>query len=137
MGFSLPESIAGKIEERDIDAIKRKLFVAITRAKKFCTLSYAFASQKGRDQELAKVIAELPEEVFQREKIKARNGKAKNKDLSELTQLVAEKYSDRYVSASLLNNFFECPWKWYFENLLQLPKPPAEILEFGSWERTG
>ena len=43
-----------------------------------------------------------------------------------------EKYADRYVSASLLNNFFECPWKWYFENLLQLPKPPAEILEFGS-----
>jgi RecB family exonuclease len=31
-----------------------------------------------------------------------------------------------------LNNFFECPWKWYFRNLLGLPETATESLEFGN-----
>ena len=133
MNFTLPENIASKIEERDIDAIKRKLYVAITRAKRFCTLSYATESANGSNQELAKVIAQLPKEVFKKEKAKAGNKEKKEaKNLSELKKLVLQKYPDRYVSVSLLNNFFECPWKWYFKNLLGLPEPVSDSLEFGS-----
>ncbi len=133
MGFTLPESIARKVEDRDIDSIKRKLYVAITRAKRFCTLSYAKESLRGGEQELAKVVADLPAEVFGKDKPGISNKKpVKNSDLSDLVKLVKDKYKDRYVSVSLLNNFFECPWKWYFENLLQLPKTKIETLEFGS-----
>ncbi|MES3031865.1 MAG: PD-(D/E)XK nuclease family protein [Patescibacteria group bacterium] len=132
MAFSLPEAISEKIEERDIDAIKRKLYVAITRAKRFCTLSYALASHKGREQELAKIISDLPPEVFQKDKAKvSKKPVAKNTDLSDLIKLTKDKYGERNVSASLLNNFFECPWKWYFNNLLQLPTAKTESLEFG------
>src|SRR3989338_6172212 len=133
MNFTLPENIASKIEERDIDAIKRKLYVAITRAKRFCTLSYAVESLTGNNQELSSVIAQLPKEVFKKEKAKIKNkGEKEAKDLSELKKLVSKKYSNRYVSVSLLNNFFECPWKWYFRNLLGLPEPVSPSLEFGS-----
>ncbi|HEY4493946.1 MAG TPA: PD-(D/E)XK nuclease family protein, partial [Candidatus Paceibacterota bacterium] len=125
-----------RVEERDVDAIKRKLYVAITRAKRFCTLSYATYSHREFEQVLARVITELPEEVFVKQP--ARNashgdagGKAKLNTLPELKKLTKAKYAERYVSASLLNNFFECAWKWYFQNLLQLPTPPAESLEFG------
>ena len=132
MGFTLSESIAEGVEERDIDAIKRKLYVAITRAKRFCTLSYSKESLKGGSQELARVIANLPPQVFKKEKAQALKKKIhKNTNLSHLAKLVKDKYKDRYVSVSLLNNFFECPWKWYFENLLQLPKDKIEVLEFG------
>jgi DNA helicase-2/ATP-dependent DNA helicase PcrA len=134
MAFSIPENIKEKIEERDIDSIKRKLYVAITRAKRFCTLSYARESMKGNGQELAKIIEELPEEVFKKEKIPERK-KVKNNDskiLFELQELVKEKYKDKYISASMLNNFFECPWKWYFRSFLQLPEAPTLSLEFGS-----
>ncbi len=139
IGFTLPATILEKIEERDIDAIKRKLYVAITRAKRFCTLSYACGSHRGREQEVAKIIADLPEKVFEKQKPsrhslrhRALAGGAKNNNLDGLAKSVAEKYADRYVSASLLNNFFECPWKWYFKNLLRLPEPPVETLEFGN-----
>ena len=150
IGFTLPESIAEKIEERDIDAVKRKLYVAITRAKRFCTLSYALESHKGGEQIIARIIADLPKEVtadggipqkaviFEKRKIgkiekaEEKVEEQKNNILPNLTKLVTKKYTDRYVSASLLNNFFECPWKWYFNNLLQLPTPPAETLEFGN-----
>ena len=132
MNFTLPEAIREKVEERDLDAIKRKLYVAITRAKRFCTLSYSLQSHKEGEQELAKVIADLPKEVFEREKAKvAQNTIAQNADLSGLVKLVKDKYKDRYVSVSLLNNFFDCPWQWYFRNLLQLPEEKTESLEFG------
>jgi DNA helicase-2/ATP-dependent DNA helicase PcrA len=133
-GFVLPEAVAEKIIEQDVDRIKRKLYVAITRAKRFCTLSYSTYSKNESDQELARVIAELPEEVFS--KLKAENTKQDGVGAKhyppELTKLVTEKYASRYVSVSLLNNFFECPWKWYFRNLLQLPEEKSESLEFGS-----
>jgi DNA helicase-2/ATP-dependent DNA helicase PcrA len=139
IGFTLPLSLASRLEENDLDAIKRKLYVAITRAKKFCTLSYSHSSQKNTEQELAKVIADLPSEVFKKEKFslekenkKVNSQKSNSADLSKIIKLAAAKYKDRYVSVSLLNNFFDCPWQWYFRNLLQLPEDKSESLEFGS-----
>ena len=132
-GFALPHSIAERIEEKDIDAIKRKLYVAITRAKRFCTLSYTGQSVKGGEQELARVIASLPMEIFEKQKFSlSKKIIHKTPDLSALLKLAKEKYQDRYVSVSLLNNFFDCPWQWYFRNLLQIPTPPSASLEFGS-----
>lgn len=132
-GFALPESILEKIEERDIDAAKRKLFVAITRAKRFCNLSYSSLSRTGRDQKLAQIIEGLPEEVFERSQAKTEPEQDRApRDFSGINKLAQEKYSTRYVSASLLNNFFECPWKWYFRNILQIPEPDNEHFIFGS-----
>ncbi len=134
-GFVLPKKIAEKIEERDIDAVKRKLYVAITRAKRFCTLSYALYSGRGSEREVAKVIADLPEEILEKHEVKNAEVKMETKpndNLMELTKLVEKKYKDRYVSVSLLNNFFECPWKWYFRSLLKLPEVKSESLEFGN-----
>lgn len=133
--LALPESILEKIEERDIDAVKRKLFVAITRAKRFCALSYAISSHQGREQELAKIIVSLPEEVFSQRSTRSgprlQTSGAKPESLTELQKLVREKYAERYISASLLNNFYECPWKWYFRNFLSLPEPENENFVFG------
>ena len=146
-GFSLPESIKGKVEKKDEMVLKRELYVAITRAKRFCTVSYALKSYTGGDQELAHIVADL-EDNFEKQKAeetekiildrdkKAYVEKKQNKEgftnLTGLVKLVARDYEDRKVSVSLLNNFFECPWKWYFRNLLQLPEPKSESLEFGN-----
>ena len=51
---------------------------------------------------------------------------------AQLIQQVQKEYQDTTVSVTLLNNFFECPWKWYFRNLLQLPEPQNDSLDFGN-----
>ncbi|MEK7081185.1 MAG: 3'-5' exonuclease, partial [Patescibacteria group bacterium] len=146
-GFSLPESIKEKVEKKDEMVLKRELYVAITRAKRFCTVSYALKSYTGGDQELAHIVADL-EDNFEKQKAdetekiildrdqKAYVEKKQNKEeftnSAGLVKLVARDYEGRKVSVSLLNNFFECPWKWYFRNLLQLPEPKSESLEFGN-----
>lgn len=146
-GFSLPGKVEEKVEKRDEEVLKRQLYVAITRAKRFCTISYSLHSYSGSEQELARILAELSDKIFEyqnsketEEKILANDPKAyvekktakeENFGLKELTTLVAKEYGNKNVSVSLLNNFFECPWKWYFRNLLRLPEPKSESLEFG------
>jgi DNA helicase-2/ATP-dependent DNA helicase PcrA len=148
-GFSLPLSIKERLEKRDEMVLKRELYVAITRAKRFCTVSYALNSYTGVDQELAHVVADLQDSfekqtaeetekiILSKDKKVFVEKQAKDKDkenggLKDLIKLVARDYEDRKVSVSLLNNFFECPWKWYFRNLLQLPELKSESLEFGN-----
>lgn len=148
-GFALPSRLKEKVEKKDEIVFKRELYVAITRAKRFCTISYALKSYAGGGQELAHIVADLlgnfeKQNADETEKIILKNnpktyvtgfGAENNKkhiNLSDLIKLVGKDYEDRKVSVSLLNNFFECPWKWYFRNLLQLPEPKSESLEFGN-----
>jgi len=148
--FKLPESVALKVEEKDEIAAKRELYVAITRAKRFCHLSYSRFSYSGQNQELSKIVSDLVAkgDIFERfsfketeNKILAHDQKTyvvsnKEKDsvnvLEKLKKMVAKEYVDTNVSVSMLNNFFECPWRWYFRNLLKLPEAKSESLEFGS-----
>ena len=148
-GFSLPVSLKAKVEKKDELTQRRELYVAMTRAKRFCTISYALKSYTGGEQELAGIVADLSKNLEKQladetEKIILKNDpkayvahdpkdeKKESIKLEKLAKLVAKDYEGRKVSVSLLNNFFECPWKWYFRNLLQLPEPKNESLEFGN-----
>jgi DNA helicase-2/ATP-dependent DNA helicase PcrA len=146
-GFALPEVVKKRIEERDEKTIRRELYVAITRAKKHCTLSYASHSYTGGGLKLSPILEELSgffeienKEVTDKKIMDAgpefyvqrKEKQEKNTTLEELTKLVANDYENRKVSVSLLNNFFECPWKWYFRNLIQLPEKVGNSLIFGN-----
>lgn len=148
--FKLPESVALKIEEKDELGAKKELYVAITRAKRFCTLSYSRFSYSGQNQELAKIVGDLAAsgDIFEKASFAETENKILEHDpktyvlketeekksdvLVKLKELVSKEYVDTNVSVSMLNNFFECPRKWYFRNLLKLPEPKSESLEFGN-----
>ncbi|MEK7113644.1 MAG: ATP-dependent DNA helicase [Patescibacteria group bacterium] len=146
-GFALPQELDVKDREKDEDEKKRKLYVAITRAKRFCTLSYSLFSYTGGELELANIVVSLLSDLEKQNAIEteknilASDPKAfiqkkeiggENVNLKDLNKIIEDEYEDKRVSVSLLNNFFECPWKWYFRNLLELPEPKTESLEFGS-----
>lgn len=146
-GFTLPEKIKEHINKRSIDEAKRELYVAITRAKDFCILSYARENYTGNSMELASIINELGDIHFikknavQTEKeiidqgveIYANFMKKKDNDIiSDIKNLVCENYQSTKISVSMLNNFFECPWKWYFRNFLRLPEIKGVHLVLGT-----
>lgn len=144
LGFTLPESIKEKIEKKNEDVARRELYVAITRAKRFCTLSYALESHKGGDEKIATIVEALPDDTFtfvpyvagseaaMRDYVAAVPAAEPALTRADLRTLVTEKYADKKVSVTLLNTFFDCPWKWYFRSFLQVPEPQAEALQFGS-----
>jgi DNA helicase-2/ATP-dependent DNA helicase PcrA len=141
--FVLPESIAEKVAEHDEEVKKRQLYVAMTRAKVFCTISFSRHNYTGAEQQLASIIADLPESIFVRESIADSEQTILNADERlyvtadalpidyDMTELVAVEYEKHKISVTMLNNFFECPWKWYFRNLLQLPEPINDSLQIG------
>ncbi len=146
-GFTLPEQIKKHISERDMEIAKRELYVAITRAKEFCTISYASESVSGAELELAHIIKELPEAHFIKKdkqeteteilkagpKIYTEVATSDDKNMkAEMLDFVREHYADTKVSVTMLNNFFECPWKWYFRNFLKLPEVKGVSLALGS-----
>lgn len=149
--FNLPEKIKEKIAERDILTIKRELYVAITRARKFCTISFADTRDSGGEMKLADVIADLSDEHFiklsssdNQKTILEHNprnyalitGSPREQDeqdiMGDITRFVSERFSETKISVSMLNNFFECPWKWYFRNFLKLPETKGISLALGS-----
>ncbi len=147
-GFTLPERVKEKVEKRDEEVIKRELYVAITRAKRFCTISCAILSYTGGSLELAHAVSDLDQQFFDKVSaqetedfiqgkgisffIKAGEENYDQVNLSKLADLVRNEYAKHKVSVTHLNNFFECPWKWYFRNLIQLPEPKSISLEFGN-----
>ena len=146
-GFSVPEKLEALMEAKDELTAKRELYVALTRAKYFCTLSYAEESLSGASLEVAHIVAEVAGENMTHHALEESiayiaegNPKAyveSNRieysvDVRELARIVSIEYTDKNVSVTLLNNFFECPWKWYFSSFLQLPAPKTESLLLGS-----
>jgi len=146
-GFTLPEKIKALNAKRSIETAKRELYVAITRAKEFCNISYARENHNGSEMDLAEIVKELPEVHFNKknknetEKEILLNGakvytsvavKEENSSLEDIKLFVKENYADVKVSVTLLNNFFECPWKWYFRNFLKLPEVKGVSLALGS-----
>ncbi|MEI7709729.1 MAG: ATP-dependent helicase, partial [bacterium] len=58
--FTLPEKIKEHIHERSVENAKRELYVAITRAKEKCVISYASQGYSGGEMVLTDIIRELP-----------------------------------------------------------------------------
>ncbi len=148
MGLALPERLKMLEEKKDESAARREVYVALTRAKLYANLSYSLLSHSGGDEELASVVEDLPKETFTFESKEESEAKLTKDGLlnfvatqkpakqtltkKELQKLVAEEFYKKKVSATLLNTFFECPWKWYFRSFLGVPEPESESLVFGS-----
>ncbi|MCF7834201.1 MAG: ATP-dependent helicase [Candidatus Pacebacteria bacterium] len=145
--FTLPEKIKEHLKERDEMDAKRELYVAVTRAKEHCTLSYSDNDYRGRELSLANIINELTEVDFVKKNVEdtesellalgpeiyiPENQKPLRVGLEELKEFVRENYADVKVAVTLLNNFFDCPWKWYFRSFLKLPELKSKSSALGS-----
>jgi DNA helicase-2/ATP-dependent DNA helicase PcrA len=149
-GFVLPESIENLVEEKDELTAKRELYVALSRAKRFCSLSYALESVSGATLEVASIVTAISDAYVSKKSLSdsvevigdptvyiASNKIENTVDLEELKKIVKDEYTQKNVSVTLLNNFFECPWKWYFNNLLSLPIEKSESLALGTIVHAG
>jgi DNA helicase-2/ATP-dependent DNA helicase PcrA len=142
--FTMPASLEKSLEAEDEMVKKRELYVAITRAKRFCMISFSRHSYTGSDQQLAHVVAALPESIIVRQSAALTEESIVQADqkifvtaqkipsLYDVSELVRQEYQSHNVSVTLLNNFFECPRKWYFRNILQLPEPQNNALHVGN-----
>lgn len=147
--FDIPWSYLINIKKEDemVDenSDERRLFyVAMTRARKQIFISYSVCTSDGGEQIPSQFISEIPEafkvqenvkefeEFFvahQHELLMPRKDFRKSFISKEFTK---ELFRRQGLSVSALNNYLECPWKYFFVNLIRLPEKIDNSNLFGS-----
>jgi len=134
-----------KSQMEDENSDERRLFyVALTRARKNVFITFSNSSQDGREQIASQFLTEIPEEYMEEidvkkfEKNLSNNLEkifrpvVKNKDLNFSKEFIAEVFRRQGLSVSALNNYLECPWKYFFNNLLRVPEKIEDAGLFGN-----
>lgn len=135
--FDLPQVLSGG---EALEDERRLLYVAITRAKEQALISYATTNLDGRDEEPAELISDLDSTLITSIPVPA----VPESDFSTpgaSTDRTAPSEEDRAalraafwahgLSATALNNFLACPWRYFYENLLRLPTPQSKHAMYG------
>ena len=145
-GYSLPDTLFLSNEEVDKDEEQRRLFyVALTRAEKHLTISYAKYKEDGKEMEASMFIEELKaNHPFAEEQVILTEDEIATFNLVRLLSShepvidkmdsdIIDKALDKFtMNVTALNNYLNCPLEFYYRNLIRIPSPKNETLEFGS-----
>ncbi|WP_026897604.1 ATP-dependent helicase [Daejeonella oryzae] len=145
-GYKMPDTIFSSLAtSKDEEELRRLFYVAITRAKRHLYISFPQKDTKGKDLEPTVFIGEI---------LAATDHQINHQFVSEdiLTDFFVLQFTEEdkpdiglidkeYVSHLLenyalsvthLNNYLDCPLKFYFQNLIQVPSGKNETMTFGS-----
>lgn len=130
--------------DNPLDDERRLFYVALTRAKKTVTISYAKESISGREQLPSLFLGEMRPELLNSESADAIEADflkhkgiifAESKVVSASANdasFIRELFLQRGFSATSLNNYLSCPWKYFYQNLLRIPSAKTGHLMFGT-----
>ena len=146
MGYKLPDTVFSSMPSSSNEEELRRLFyVAITRAKRHLTISFPEMDSKGKDLEPTVFIGEIlskTDHTIVREPVS-------DAVLTEFfvlqfteddkpsvglidTEYVKQLLQNYSLSVTHLNNYLDCPLKFYFQNLIMVPSGKNETMTFGS-----
>ncbi len=145
--LKLPDAVwritAGLDEEEDSEADTRNLFyVALTRAKKEAIITWSERKADGKEQSPSVFVLAIPAE-YKKQADVSRWAKEyeKHRDVQfaepSRTALLTQKeylnqlFRTQGLSVTALNNFLDCPWRYFFTNLVRIPEAPSVPSEYG------
>ncbi|MFP4539465.1 MAG: ATP-dependent DNA helicase [Candidatus Paceibacterota bacterium] len=142
--FHLPSRFSA-IENIGDDEDERRLFyVALTRARKKVFISYPELREDGKEQLPSIFLADLEsEENVCHQDVKNEEEQVKENTLfikpslpSGLSlkekEYIQETFLSQTLSVTALNSYLECPWKYFYENLIRVPGTYTLVQRFGT-----
>ena len=144
--YKLPDNLVSIYgAATSLEESRRLFYVAITRAKTHLHVSYPLKDDKDKDQVKSTFITELLEEsslsVTSKQVPDALLADYLLLQFAERArpeiELVEQEYIDqllkRYtLSVTHLNNYLNCPLRFYYQNLIKVPAAKNESMAFGS-----
>ncbi|MDP3963745.1 MAG: ATP-dependent DNA helicase [bacterium] len=141
--FELPFRTASDASEFEKNEDERRLFyMALTRAKRHVFITYSAMAEDGRECVPSQFIEEIRPELRQmhsgegiEETLPQRRAEFLAAPASSPipdTAYFAEIFRTRGLSATALNNYLSCPWKYFYQNLLRLPQVPTALQTYGT-----
>ncbi len=126
------------------DDERRLFYVALTRAKQKVILTYAEEKAGGKRMLPAQFIEEIDEEYREQtatveSAISAEAGhieeqftERKNKHIRiDEKEYLNKLFLDQGFAVTHLNNFLDCPWRYFFDNLIRIQKAPSRYQYYG------
>jgi DNA helicase-2/ATP-dependent DNA helicase PcrA len=134
--FSLPYRMGTQaLEASDTEDERRLFYVAITRARKDVYLSYAAVAPDGRDRVPTQFIEEIHEDLRlpvhgdtlgyggkRPPLFVERQGRS---GVERYGSFIRAAFEERGLSATALNNYLTCPWKWFYESFFHTQFVPS------------
>ncbi len=144
-GYKLPDNIfTSQSGSGDDEELRRLFYVALTRAEKYLSLSYAKFRNDGKEMEPSMFIAEILEQhTIPVEKISLTTEQQMEFEMLQFTAMAPEIENaeadfintllDKFVmNVTALNNYLDCPLGFYYKSLIRIPSGKSEATEFGS-----
>ncbi len=145
--FKLPAGPFGLNEILSFDANedeRRLFYVALTRARKNLTITYSKKGIDGREQLPSQFIEEI-DDCFKAEggTLDFEEGFLKNREIvfSEKRSVGAglkdkeffgRIFAEGGLSATSLNNYLTCPWRYFYVSLLKIPRGKEKPQSYGT-----
>jgi DNA helicase-2/ATP-dependent DNA helicase PcrA len=140
--FYVPDILSGANELED----ERRLFyVGLTRAKEHAILSYATTREDGKEESPTPLLEDLDAALVEKmtsivemidpltlpSRLSAPSGQA-HAPTEDDVQTVRAAFLAQGLSPTALNNYVQCPSKYFYVNLLRLPEAQNKFMLFGT-----
>ncbi len=147
--IKLPRKIYAILEDAETtlekDDDERNLFyVAITRAKKEIFITWSGTGRNGREQLPSQFINDIKPELiapcdaepYEKEyaahrEVEFAPAPAREPELAN-KEFLNRLFEERGLSVTALNNYLECPWRYFYVNLIRIPEAPNKHLSYGN-----
>lgn len=137
--FHVANVLSGSNELEDE---RRLLYVAITRAKLHATLSYATTGRDDRSQEASELLDDLNQELLLTQsptvtsadvlETLVRPAREQASPSSDDLETLRAAFYAQGLSPTAFNNYLQCPWKYFYVNLLRIPEIENKFMLFGT-----
>ncbi len=135
--FSLPIEGKTALTEEGDDDERRLFYVALTRARQEVIATYAQSDAGGKQKIRSQFLEEIIEHAEPRSYIFAevehpilKNPKPHGPDMKDADYL-RKLFLEQGFNVTALNNYLTCPWQYFFQNLIRIPRSPEKHQMFG------
>ncbi|HEX2792313.1 MAG TPA: ATP-dependent DNA helicase [Candidatus Paceibacterota bacterium] len=136
--FHLPDILSGSAELEDE---RRLLYVAITRAKEHATISYAHTKAEGRADAPSALLEDLDPELLEKRTSTIdppdpltlpKEERVRTKPSEDDLATLRAAFFSQGLSPTALNNYLDCPWHYFYVNLLRIPEAENKYMLYGT-----
>lgn len=144
-GYKIPPNVFTKeTPEEKEEELRRLFFVAATRAEKFLYISFPRFTNDGKELEASRFIAEMAQGNLKHEAVPItdevklkystlRYGLIQQPELEKAERDFIEQLLVGFkMNVTALNNYLECPLKFYYNSLVRIPGAYSESAQFGT-----
>lgn len=129
--------------DSDLEDERRLFYVALTRAKQYVSVSYGItSSSRTRESAITQFMLEIDPALVKQCDTSEFEAAIAPQDYFTLKPVSSNSISDREflrdafleqgLSATALNNYLDCPWKYFYRNLVRVPEKPTSSSLYGN-----